>query len=267
MPTIASTSSHDSQEYAPAAAAVPQFGRIAADLRLRIERGEFQPNERLPPERSLGDHYGVARMTVRQALAELEREGLVQRRPGTGTYVSEPRIGVSIGSIGSIADELLAESGESSTKLLRVERSEPTALVAQALDVPSGVDVVITTRLRTVHTQPLALETSHWSEALMPGLFENLTEGSLWAIARDRYGLVPVRVEAQVETILLDQHASRHLGTPAGAAAFVLSRWTFDQRGRCFEFARDLYRGDRTTFRMHQIVPGSGAGGMLIVTE
>jgi len=101
----------------------------------------------------------------------------------------------------------------------------------------------------------------------MPGLFENLTEGSLWAIARNHYGLVPVRVEAQLETITLDQRTSEQLGVRVGAAAFVLSRWTYDQRGRCFEFARDLYRGDRTAFRMHQMVPGSGAGGILIVTE
>ncbi len=242
----------------------PRFGWIAAELRGRIEEGELQPHQRLPPERDLSRNYGVARMTVRQALAELEREGLVYRRPGRGTFVSEPRIGVSIGSV---ADELLAAGGDPDTRLLRVERSVPTARVVQALSLGLGDEALTTTRLRCADGQPLAIETSHWSQTLMPDLFENLREGSLWALARERYGLVPTRVEVELETIALDQRSSELLGVTVGSAAFVLTRWTYDQRGRCFEFARDLYRGDRTAFRIHQLVPGAGAGGLLIVTE
>lgn len=248
----------------PARAVGSRFERIAAGLRLQIDRGELRPHERLPSERELSEINAVARMTVRQALAELEREGLVYRRPGMGTFVSEPRIGVKIGSI---AEELLASGGESVRRLMRVERSEPTALVAEALGLEAGEDALTTVRLRSALGQPLAIETSHLSEALMPNLFENLTEGSLWAIARERYGLIPTRVEVELETIVLDQRSSEELGVQAGSAAFVLTRWTFDQRGRCFEFARDLYRGDRTAFRMQQMVPGSVPGGLLIVTE
>lgn len=203
-------------------------------------------------------------MTVRQALAELEREGSVYRRPGAGTFVSEPRIGVSIGSI---AEELLAAGDDSDAKLLRIERSEPTARVAQALGLADGAAVLTTVRLRYAQGQPLAIETSHWSEVLMPDLFENLNGGLPLTIARERYGLIPSRVEVRLETIALDERSSEQLGVKAGTAAFVMSRWTFDQRGRCFEFARDLYRGDRTAFRVHHLVSGSAPGGLLMVTE
>lgn len=203
-------------------------------------------------------------MTVRQALAELEREGLVYRRPGMGTFVSEPRIGVSIGSV---ADELLSAGDQRDARLLRVERSEATSLVAQALGLAAGEEVLITVRLRYADGQPLAIETSHWSQALMPDLFENITQGSPWPLARERYGLLPTRVEVKLETIALDQRSSERLGVSVRSAGFLLSRWTYDQRGRCFEFARDLYRGDRTAFRIHQLVPRAGTGGLLLVTE
>ncbi len=203
-------------------------------------------------------------MTVRQALAELEREGLIYTRPGTGTFVSEPRIGVSIGSV---SDELLSTEGHPGARLLQVERSAPTPLVAQALGLGADEEALITVRLRYADGQPLAIETSYWSEAQMPDLFENLTERSLWALAHERYGLLPTRVETKLETFTLDQRSSERLDVSVGSAAFLLSRWTYDQRGRCFEFARDVYRGDRTAFHIHQLVPRAGAGGLLIVTE
>ncbi len=242
----------------------PRFGRIAAELRDRIGAGELAAHERLPSERELSRNYGVARMTVRQALAELEREGLVYTRPGMGTFVSEPRIGVSIGSV---SGELSSAGGQPGARLLRVERSQPTSLVAQALGLEADEEVLTTVRLRYADRQPLAIETSYWSQALMPGLFENLTEGSLWTLARERYGLLATRVEAKLETIELDQRSSERLGVSVGSAAFLLSRWTYDQRGRCFEFARDVYRGDRTAFSIHQLVPRAGVGGLLLVTE
>lgn len=61
---------------------------IAAELRRQIASGRFMPSERLPPERSLAERYGVARGTVRQALRQLEEMGFVERRPGSGTYVT-----------------------------------------------------------------------------------------------------------------------------------------------------------------------------------
>jgi GntR family transcriptional regulator len=261
MRSVASASTSRSTK---AQAAGARFGRIAADLRGRIETGKLAAHQQLPSERELSSSYNVARMTVRQALAELEREGLVYRRPGTGTFVSEPRIGVSLGSV---ADELLSADGRRDARLLRVERTVPSAAVVQALGLHPDEEALRTIRLRFADGQPLAIETSHWSPTLMPDLFENLTEGSLWALARERYGLLPTRVEVQLETTALDQRESEQLGVEPGSAAFRLSRWTYDQRGRCFEFARDLYRGDRTAFRIHQLVPRDSGSGLLLVTE
>ena len=67
--------------------ATASAARIAADLRLAIERGVYADNDRLPPERQLADHFGASRGTIREALRRLEDTNLVIRKVGSGTFV------------------------------------------------------------------------------------------------------------------------------------------------------------------------------------
>src|SRR5579875_35060 len=240
--------------------AAARHSRIAAELRDRIETGRLAAHQRLPSELELSRAHGVARMTVRQALEALEREGVIYRRPGIGSFVAEPRIGMGIGSL---SEELLRTGHLPGARLLRAERARATPLVAEALGLGEDEEVLITVRLRSADGEPLAVETSHWSQHLMPDLFENLTEGSLWALARDRYGLTPTRIDARLETITLDERTAERLRTHEGAAALLLTRCTYDERGRCFEFARDVYRGDRAAFRIRSAVPPDGGWCMI----
>lgn len=228
--------------------AVPRYHRIAAELRDRIDAGELEAHRQLPSERDLGREYAVARMTVRQALELLEQEGLIYRRAGLGSFVAEPRIGVQVGSF---SDEVRRAGRRPGARLLRAERTRPSAYVAEALGLLEGEEVLITQRLRLADDQPLAIETSHWPAPRMPDLLDNLGNSSLWATVRELYGLVPTRSQARLEAITLDARDSERLTVAPRSPAFLLTRFTFDQHGRCFEFARDLYRGDRAEFRIN----------------
>ena len=231
----------------PRAATTPLYNRIAADLRDQIDAGQLRPHTRLPSERQLSQKCHVARMTVRQALELLEHEGLVYRRAGLGSFVAEPRIGVRVGSF---SEEVLRAGRSPSARILRAERIWPSAFVAEALGLEPDEEVLITQRLRLADNEPLAIETSHWAANRMPDLLENLVDGSLWAVVRELYGVEPTASQARLEAIALDANASQRLGAKPKSPGFLLSRWTFDQRGRCFEFARDVYRGDRAEFRI-----------------
>lgn len=74
---------------------------IATVLRREIAKGDFAPNDRLPPSRDLAERFGVARNTLRQALKQMEAEGLVSTRPGSGTYVSGRPVQPSLDAIAS----------------------------------------------------------------------------------------------------------------------------------------------------------------------
>lgn len=220
---------------------------IAALVRDRIATEELAPHTLLPSERELGEQHGVSRMTARQALTLLENEGLVYRRPPRGTFVAEPRVRFHIGSF----SEEIGRLGRSpSAHLLWAESQAPTPATRLALGLDDGERVNAFYRLRSMDGVPLALETTFYPADLTSGILETTTDGSLWAVLRDQYGIDLVTSTAVLESIVLDDASSAHLGVRPASAGIQLTRRTFDSTGRCVEHARDLYRADRTSFEV-----------------
>src|SRR6476469_2003346 len=208
----------------------PRYIAIAALLRDRIIDYQLGPHTLLPSERELAEQHQVSRMTARQALSLLESEGMVYRRPPRGTFVAEPRVRFHIGSF---SEEVSRLGMHPDAKLLWAENQEPTATVRRALDLI-----------------PFAPETTYLPAALTPGILETAEDGSLWALLRDRYGIDLSRSTAVLESIVLDDNSSTQLGVRPGSAGTLLTRRTIDTTGRPVEYARDVYRADRTSFEV-----------------
>lgn len=221
----------------------PAYARIADELRARI--AEQPPHTALPSEREIADEFHVSRMTARQAVSVLESEGSVYRRPPRGTFVAEPRVRFQVGSFTKQVERL---GRNPHALVLEAFRSRATRAEATALGIALGRPVHVLSRLRLADTEPLAIEHTVIPAGLTPGLLEHPLDGSIWALMRDSYDLVPTNASAVLESRSLDQEASRLLGVRVGAPGMVLTRHTTDVRGRCIEFARDTYRADRTAF-------------------
>lgn len=220
----------------------PAYMRIAAALREAIGSGDLPPHSALPPERELCLEYGVSRMTARRAFGILESAGLVYKSATRGTFVAEPRVELRIGSF---SQEVSRAGRQPGASLLWAEERPAAPSVAHALRIDAGTPVHALHRLRRSNDEPLALETTYYPVGLTPGLLEGDLSGSLWDQLKERYGITPSRSVANLEVVVLDEMASRHLGTRPAAAGMQLIRRTFDANGRCFEYATDLYRADR----------------------
>jgi GntR family transcriptional regulator len=238
------------------AAEAPAYLRIAADLRDQIEAGELRPDTLIPSERELGRAFGVSRMTARQAVGVLENEGYVYRRPPRGTFVAQPRIPLRLGSF---SDEMVRRGLRPGAELLWAETRPPTQLVAQALSLDPDTPVHVLQRLRRADTEPIAIETTYLPASLAPGLLDEQLDGSVWALLREKFDVKPTRSAATIEVVTLDDVASHQLGVRTAAPGILLTRRTYDETGRCFEFARDLYRADRTEFQMEGDIPDPAA--------
>lgn len=225
----------------------PAYHRIADLVRDLIATGRLDPHEAIPSERRLSEEHGVSRMTARQAIALLEREGWVYRRSKSGTFVSEPRIPLRVGSF---SDEIVRRGRRPGARVLSAALERPPAVVAGALGVDPADSVYALVRLRSADGEPLAIETTYLPGDVCSGLLGERLDGSLWALLRELAGLVPTRAEAAIEAVALDSLAARRLGAAREAPGIMLTRRTFDSEGRCFEFARDLYRGDRAELRV-----------------
>lgn len=240
------------QASAKAAGAHPMYSQIAAAIRDRIESGEAAPDTLVSSERELGREFGVSRMTARQALAVLESEGAIYRRPPRGTFVARPRLPMHIGGF---SDEIIRMGRHPSAELLWSETKAPTPLAAKALELPAGAQVNALQRLRRADGEPIAIETTYFPATLTPGLLDGKLDSSLWSILRSDHGLVPTKSFASLEAIALEPAAARQLGVRNSAAGFLVTRRSFDASGRCFEFARDIYRADRVEFHVEAQIP------------
>jgi GntR family transcriptional regulator len=231
--------------------ATPRYIAIAAVVRDRIATEQLGPHTLLPSERELADQHGVSRMTARQALSLLESEGVVYRKPPRGTFVAEPRVRFHIGSF---SEEVSRLGRRPAARLLWAEHQHPTPAVQLALGLEEGAMVSVFHRLRSVDDVPFALETTFLPADLTPGILDEPDDGSLWAVLRGRYGIDLARSTAVLESIVLDDASSAQLGVRAGSAGTLLTRRTEDAAGRCVEYARDVYRADRASFEVSELL-------------
>jgi GntR family transcriptional regulator len=225
---------------------LPLYRRIEADLRERIRSGALRPGGQVAPEPELMTEYGVSRATVRQALAGLVAEGLLEIRRGLGTYVTAPRFEHTIGGFYSFSREIERHGLVPGTKVLGLRTLAATDAVGEALAIPAGTEVVALRRLRLAGPDPLVVETSHLPAARFPGLETvDFSVVRLYDTLVSRYRCRPTRARETFEPILLTADEAALLGQRRGEPALRVERIAFDEDDVPIEFCRSTVRGDR----------------------
>lgn len=201
------------------------------------------PGSPAPSERELVHRFGVARMTVRQALDALVAEGLLERIPGRGTFVARPRR-VATRIVGYT--EEMARRGlmaESQTLLARREQAGPG--VSRALNLSEGDAVIHWRRLRRGDGAAVCIEDAYLNEVLLPGFLQAGMPTSLYEALEAR-GLRPTWAEDSISADTASDEESGLLEIEPGAVVLRHSR-----RGlvgeRIVEVSRSVYRADHFT--------------------
>ena len=228
----------------------PAHAQIADWLRVAIGRGELLPGDRLPGERELASSLGVSRMTLRQALADLEAHGDLVRIPGRagGAFVSAPRVEVDLTHLTGLTDQLQRAGRRAGARVLDARRVVPDHDVSHALGLGVRATAFEVRRVRSANRVPVALETSWLPARLVPGLLDRTLSGSLYAVLRRHYGLAPLTAEERLTPVLSDEETSAHLHVPPGTPLMRVERTAHLADGTVIEFARDVFRADRVDF-------------------
>src|SRR6185369_13902832 len=145
---------------------VPRYHQIAQSLRERMASGALAPGARLDNQRRLAQEYGVTLMTLRQALEVLERDGLIARRHGLGTFVATRSVDYDILSLRTFAGDLSARGEDVTTRFLRAQFEPADREVARALGVRPRQRVFALERLRLVAGRPTSFQASYLTAAL-----------------------------------------------------------------------------------------------------
>jgi GntR family transcriptional regulator len=211
---------------------------------------ELDVGDALPPERTLAPQFGVSRMTLRRAVEELIREGRLQRRHGSGTFVAEPKIAQGL-AVTSFSEDMRQRGAVPSSRILGVDEVHAGARLGRVLEISPGDMVVKVLRLRLADDAPMALETLHVPRAVAPDLdADSLTGRSFYELLEDRYGLVLDGGVQTIEATVTDETESEFLEVPVHSPAFLFERTSRATDGRVVEFVRSVYRGDRYKFRV-----------------
>lgn len=233
---------------APATPGQSRYGWLAAALRARISQGEWAPGEAIAPESVLAKSYGVALGTIRQAIAVLVSEGLLERQHGRGTFVK-----AGLGGASMLRFFRFRASGEAApaptSRILACSRREAEPQEAQQLGLPSGASVLEIDRLRSIDTHPCLLE-----HLVLPlPLFEPLAESDtqtwddlLYPMYQRACGVVIHRAQDHLSFDQLTAAQARRLKLDKGHPCVRVRREAYDLGGRCVELRTTL--GDAFLF-------------------
>jgi GntR family transcriptional regulator len=214
-----------------------------------IERGQYSPGSRLPPERALAQHFGVSRVTLRRALDELARSGIVGRS-GNGWAVVSAAIGEPPNVLMSFSEMARSRGLRPDGRVLDRRVRPATIDEAEALGLAPGASLFELERLRSMDDVPILIDRTRIPLALAPGLDEPSFDGiSLYEVLEDRYGIRPSRARFTVEAIAADERRARLLGLDPGQPVLRCQQQTEDETGRPMELCEMVYRGDRYRFR------------------
>lgn len=213
-----------------------------------IENG-LQPHDKLPTERELAEEFEVSRLTVRRALDQLERERVIYRVQGSGTFVSADNIAKSL-ELTSFTEDMRARGLEPGSQSIHVETVSAGPQIGYELNLSPADEVVHITRVRTADEVPICLEHSYLPRAYAGGLESLEPEESLYNLLESRYGVRIDRAEQILRATVVEPEQAEKLAVPPFSPALLVSRRTYDERGNVVEYAETLYRGDRYSYSL-----------------
>lgn len=234
---------------------IPYYIQLMDILKAQIEEKKWLPGEQIPGEQDLCTLYNVSRTVVRQALLELELDGIITRRKGKGTFIAEPKIieGL-VQNLTGFYQDMIEKGLKPVTRVLHQFVVPASEKVAAYLKIPPGTEVIDIQRLRFINDEPIQLVTTYIPYHIFPPLAdEDLTDCSLYAFLEKEGGIFIARGRRFIEAVLANETEAALLGVERGAPLLMLDSVSFDERGQPIEYYHAVHRGDRTRFEVELV--------------
>jgi GntR family transcriptional regulator len=233
------------------ASSIPYYLQLSEILQQDLGKRQ-SPREvyQLPSENELAAQQGITRATVRRALDVLERDGLIYREKGRGSFAAVRRVEHELTRLVSTTEDMRKRGWALTTQLISVEKVPAPRRVAAALELPEAALCYKLCRLRIVDGEPISIQIPHLPAALCPDLEETDLTQSLYRLLETRYGL---RLWTGHETLrarcALPQEESL-LDVPECTPVMYMERVTYAVTGQAVEYLEAVWRGDRYDFKV-----------------
>jgi GntR family transcriptional regulator len=252
-------SARKARRFVQKSAVSPVYRQVADLLERDMQQGSSRSDRTaLPSENELAAEFKVSRVTVRQALDELHRKGLIYREKGRGSFARSQHIG-GVTGFGSFTVEVENAGSKPSSHIVDFVKvsSLPVGMkIHLARTPPKDKSYHCLSRVRCVDSMPVAYEETYLDAETYPGLERvDLEKSSLYATMRQLWGYEPAWADAAIEPGVADEVIAKHLEIKTGAPVVIAWRVTSSEQDEVLEYVKAIYRGDgfALTVRRHKI--------------
>jgi GntR family transcriptional regulator len=223
---------------------LPAYQRIQRAIRQRIEAKQLKTGDAVSSERELARIHSVSLMTARHALAGLEREGIVERRPGAGTFVAPPRI--HFNKLMSYTEQMSSRGLSPNSKVIASKIVEGEQEIAARLGLAATSRMVKIERVRHTADEPFALEICYLPADEFSDLVEApLGRTSLFTTLEHDFGIEIAYADEEVDATVAEGRVAQLLNLRAGAPLLRMRQVIYSTKTKPVIYVIGFYRSER----------------------
>lgn len=238
-----------------------RYREIAEKLAASLRAGGGATARPLPSESDLGAQFSASRTTIRAALNQLEKQGLIERRQGSGTFYRPPQIAKHLGSLVDFHTEAQAAGRTPTTRVIGLAKRKANAAEFALFGADAAREgVVELTRLRSLDGEPAVLQRSWLASSQLGDVGADKLQGvSLYRYLFEQKGIEVASIEETLEPECVAPEDAALLQIAPGTAVFRSHRTARDAAGQVIEVSDNLIRGDLYRFTVHRRLDGESA--------
>ena len=228
----------------------PLYSQIRNVLRSQILDGVYAAGGRVPSESVLGAQFKASRITVRQALSQLQKEGLIYTLQGKGSFVSQPKAYQNVSTLQGFGQQMASLGYEVLNDLLGLRDVAASAQVASRLGLEEGQPVTEIRRVRRLNREPVSLEVTWVPQAIGKRLAQaDLVTRDIFLIIENDCARPLGHADLAIDAVLADDITADALRVPVGAPLLRIERLTHDNLGQALDYEFLYFRGDTFQYR------------------
>lgn len=231
---------------------LPLHQQLSNAMRAQLQAANWPADSAIPSERELMRLTGLSRMTVRQAIDSLTREGLLTRVHGRGTFVVPDRVDQDLAGVYSFSERMKSEGWDVQTHVLEAYEAPATIEEAALLGLVEGAPLYRLTRSRWIENEPLVVNKVWLPAHLVPGILDRDLTSSLYTILEKDYDCRPLRSIDTLEAIGAPRDIGEILGVRPGAPITLVRRVATTHGEVPIEMTEEYARSDRMRYQLHQ---------------
>ncbi|WP_347861667.1 GntR family transcriptional regulator [Salimicrobium sp. PL1-032A] len=233
----------------------PLYRKIANKIKQEIKEGRWASGAAIPTEAHLSESYGASRVTIRQAVKTLVKEGLLERVQGSGTYVREAKIEHNIFELISFTEEMRKLGKEPVNRVLDFQLIIPPDYIKHTLQLKEGEKVFYVRRQRLVDDIPYVLEDTYLPAALFPNLSLSVMSGSKYDYIEEEIGLKIKDSNQEVTPVLPGEDVAEALHVGTDTPVLKISLYSVFDDGTVFEYSENHFKSDEYKFKLKATRP------------